>query len=274
MNSNNLRSSGRIASVTRETIYRMFVHATIAAAWLCGGSGCSLLRPQGTLTSLDSNVADTQSSGVNHGASSSGHKSDKATQLTSQQLDLSIHLETAELARQRGMDQEAIASYLAARRLDPQASGIAHPLAVLFDRAGKVDAAEREYETAVRETERAKRPDPAVYCDHGYFLYSTDRLDLAEKQLRKALQINPNHYQSLVNLGLVLGNQGEFEEAEQLFTKAIGPAAAKHNVGMLKLRHGDQQGARQFLQAAAQRDPSLSETRGVLTVLDSSSRLR
>ncbi len=54
-----------------------------------------------------------------------------------------IALETAKVAEQQGMDQEAIEQYLQARTLNPKVTGISHSLAVLFDRNGMVDARRR-----------------------------------------------------------------------------------------------------------------------------------
>jgi len=181
----------------------------------------------------------------------------------SRKLELAIRLETAELARKRGMDREAVEQYLAARKLDPQLRGVAHPLAVLFDRAGQGDAAEREYRTALVE-----RPgDADVLCDYGYFLHGRRRFEAAETTLRSALNRQPDHQQATVNLALVVGTQGNYEESRRLFERAIGPAAALHNVGMLKLQAGDREAGLADLRTAAGLDPSLTETREVMASL-------
>ncbi|MEX0819491.1 MAG: tetratricopeptide repeat protein [Pirellulaceae bacterium] len=174
------------------------------------------------------------------------------------------------MAEQRGMDNAAIANFEKARSLDPTLKGVAHSLAVLYDRAGRVDAAEREYAKALAEN--SSKAD--VYCDYGYFLYSTRRPEEAETHLRKALELSPDHKQSQVNLGLVLGSEGKFDEALQLFTTAIGPAAAQHNVGMLKLKQGDMDGARKHLSAAAGRDPSLNQTQEILASISDRPMIR
>lgn len=187
----------------------------------------------------------------------------------SRSLDLSICLETAELARTRGMDEEAIEQFTRARQIDPNVTGVAHPLAVLYDRAGRADAAQREYAAALQE----QPSDPDVLCDYGYFLYSRDRLEEAEAKLRESLERAPKHRQAQINLGLVVGSRGEYAEAEALFRRAIGPAAAAHNVGMLKLRAGDEAGAIADLRSAAARDPSLEATRGVIAAVSGQMRI-
>ncbi len=166
------------------------------------------------------------------------------------------------------MDDEAIGQYLLARNLDPKVKGVAHPLAVLYDRAGKMDAAEREYRIAI--VEQGDNAD--LLSDYGYFLYSRGKHEEAESTLRSALKKNPKHHQATVNLGLVVGARGNYDEAQKLFAEAIGPAAALHNIGMLKLRAGDAVGAMENLKGASSQDPSLNESREVLAKLSNQYR--
>ncbi|QEG40867.1 tetratricopeptide repeat protein [Roseimaritima ulvae] len=177
--------------------------------------------------------------------------------------ELAIAWETAQLAEQRGMDKEAIAAYLEVRRHDPDRPRVAHALAVLYDRSGMTDAASREYRAALEES-----PDDAnVHCDYGYFLYSTGDSPAAESSLREALRLQPEHQQAMINLALVVGSSGRYDEAQALFTEAIGPAAALHNVGMLRLRAGDVETAKRLLAEAQRRDPSISQAEAVLARL-------
>lgn len=228
----------------------------IACVLLMMLSGCSLVRSkhkdldQAGLTNQLSKPAASTAAG-------------KSAAATSQKLELSIAMETADLARKRGMDDEAIDQYLVARNLDPKVKGVAHPLAVLYDRAGKMDAAEREYRIAI--VEQGDNAD--LLSDYGYFLYSRGKQEEAESTLRSALKKTPKHHQATVNLGLVVGARGNYDEAQKLFTEAIGPAAALHNIGMLKLRAGDQVGAMENLRGASSQDPSLNESREVLAKL-------
>ncbi len=177
--------------------------------------------------------------------------------------ELAIAWETARLAEQRGMDKEAIAAYLEVRKHDPGKPGVAHALAVLYDRSGMTDAASREYRAALQERPGA----PNVHCDYGYFLYSTGDSSGAESSLREALRLQPQHKQATINLALVLGDAGRYDEAQALFTEAIGPAAAMHNVGMLRLRAGDVQAAQSLLAEAQRRDPSISQGAPILARL-------
>lgn len=181
--------------------------------------------------------------------------------------ELAIALETARLAEQRGMDRDAIDAYLQVRKLEPSTRGIAHALAVLYDRSAMTDAALREYQLALKETPG----DADLNCDYGYFLYSRNEPENAEASLREALRVSPGHQQATINLALVIGSQGRYEEAHDLFTKAIGPAAAMHNIGMLRLRAGEVEAAKSMLAEAKRQDPSILVGESVLQRLASNS---
>jgi Tfp pilus assembly protein PilF len=169
---------------------------------------------------------------------------------------LAISRETARLAEERGLDSEAIQAYLDVRKLDPTAKGVAHALAVLYDRSGMTDAAAKEYQTALKESPQ----NADLRCDYGYFLYSTGRDAEAEESLKESLRLSPDHRQATINLALLVGHQGRYDEALTLFTKAIGPAAALHNVGLLKLQAGETIAAKQMLAEASRRDPSIRQS--------------
>jgi Tfp pilus assembly protein PilF len=174
--------------------------------------------------------------------------------------EAAIAWETARLAEQRAMDEEAIDAYLEVRRLDPAKPGVSHALAVLYDRSGMTDAATREYAAAMVES-----PNEAnLHCDYGYFLYWTGKPEQAEASLRKALQLKPGHVQATINLAMVVGSQGRYDEAQKLFTEAIGPAAAMHNVGMLHLRAGQMDQAKVLLAEAKRLDPSITQSEPAL----------
>ena len=166
----------------------------------------------------------------------------------------------AEACRRTGMqlaaherDEHAIAQLERARELDPDLKAIAHPLAVLYDRQGRIDAAEREYLAALKETKNS----PDVLNDYGYYLYCRDELARAEEALRDCLRQNEKNQTAHLNLGMVLAKQGRDTESFVEFEKAVGPAAAHHNLGLLELRAGRQPEGLRHLQLAAERDPSL-----------------
>lgn len=169
----------------------------------------------------------------------------------------------AELAR-HGRDEQAINEYLHAREFDAGVKGVAHPLAVLYDRKGMADAAEREYQRALRET--PKNAD--LLNDYGYFLYSRGDLDAAEVTLRKSLKLQPRHPKAPLNLALVLAENGQYDAAIKEFQTAVGEAAAHHNLAVILARHGEKEKAQEQLQLAARLDPSLTQSLEMLSFLN------
>jgi Tfp pilus assembly protein PilF len=179
---------------------------------------------------------------------------------------------TAEACRRTGLelaqhdrDDHAIEQLEKAREISPRIKGVSHPLAVLYDRQGRFDAAEREYQRALEESPR----NADLLNDYGYFLYSRGDLALAEQHLRAAIKSAPEHQKALLNLGLILGRQQKFDEALAVFEKAVGPAAARHNLGLLHTQQGNSAEARRWFAAASRLDPSLTQSREVLAWMES-----
>lgn len=171
---------------------------------------------------------------------------------------------TAEQLEQNGRAAEAIDQYLRARRFDPDLEGIAHHLAVLYDRAGDHERALPEYRRAIQES--PKNAD--LWNDYGYFEYEREDYAAAEKHLRRALELAPKHPRAAVNLGLTLAEQGKYDDAQVAFEKAVSPAAAQHNLGIILARHGKTVEAAELLHAAAAADPTLKPTQAVLAQWD------
>ncbi len=166
-----------------------------------------------------------------------------------------IHLAEA------GKDELAIAQLLHARELNPKITGVAHPLAVLYDRQRQIDAAGKEYQLALKETRR----HPDVLNDYGYFLYGRQEFTQARSVLEEALHKNAQHSKARINLAMVQYSVGQRQEALRQFATCVGEASAHYNLGMLLLRDGQEAEGREHLSLALQRDPGLEQA---LTVLE------
>ncbi|MHC4878606.1 MAG: tetratricopeptide repeat protein [Planctomycetota bacterium] len=182
---------------------------------------------------------------------------------------------TAEACRRTGLelaqhnrDEHAIEQLEKAREINPRIKGVSHPLAVLFDRQGRFDAADREYQRALDESPRSAD----LLSDYGYFLYSRGNVEQAEERLRAAIKADSGHEKALLNLGLVLGQQQQFDEALTVFERAVGPAAARHNLGLLHAQHGNTDEASRWFAEAARLDPSLTQPRDVLAWMEPNAR--
>ncbi len=181
---------------------------------------------------------------------------------------------TAEACRRTGLelaqhnrDEHAIEQLEKAREINPRIKDVSHPLAVLYDRQGRFDAADREYQRALEESPRSAD----LLSDYGYFLYSRGNVEQAEERLRAAIKVDSGHEKALLNLGLVLGQQ-QFDEALTVFEQAVGPAAARHNLGLLHAQHGNADEARRWFAEAARLDPSLTQPREVLAWMEPNAR--
>src|SRR5260370_40741456 len=108
----------------------------------------------------------------------------------------------------KGQMQPAITKYEEARRLD-SAAPVAHPWAVLYNRAGDVEKAKLEFERALE----ANPKDFELLNDMAGFAFEHGNVSEAEKLLRQSLAIKPGNERASVSLGLVLGRLGRYEES-------------------------------------------------------------
>jgi len=104
--------------------------------------------------------------------------------------------------------------------------------------------------------------------DFGYYYYERENNAEAEKSLRKALEIDPNHAKALCNLALVLAAEGRFDESFEAFSKVVGPAAAYSNVGVLLAKQGRYDEARRAFHQALAIDPTLRQPQAFSDYLD------
>src|SRR5216684_2716476 len=125
---------------------------------------------------------------------------------------------------QKGQTKLAIAKYEEARRYDPKAP-VAHPLALLYDRQGDVEKARTEFAIALK----AKPQDAELLIDMGYFSFEHGNWSESEKLLRQSLAIKPGNERAWVNLGLVLGRLGRYEESYDAFTSILSRNEARAN---------------------------------------------
>ncbi len=105
---------------------------------------------------------------------------------------------------------------------------------MLYDAQGDSARSLSEYNKAVE----CDPKNANLLSDLGYYYYERQNLAEAERSLRKALVIDPNHQKALSNLGLVLVGQGRFNESFEAFSKVVGPAAAHSNLGVLLAKQG------------------------------------
>jgi Tfp pilus assembly protein PilF len=170
---------------------------------------------------------------------------------------------TAEQLVEHGHLDAAIGLFERARQLDAKRAKVARELAVLYDQAGADARALAEYQRALKETPK----DPNLLNDLGYFYLSRGDASQAEKWFRAVLNRVPDHAIATGNLALALAEQGRYDEAYELFAQVTSPAAAHSNIGVIRLRHGDIEGAKQSLGRALDLDRQIQPAKATLAYL-------
>lgn len=90
-------------------------------------------------------------------------------------------------------------------------------LGFVANKAGQKDLAELFYLKATQNSENFVEPHSnlaAIYADSG-------RVNEALSELKRALAMNPSHYASLINLGVIEHSRGKEESALDYYSKAI-----------------------------------------------------
>ena len=229
------------------TTHGRFLVATLSLSLLAAVPGCTLMR-RALPGAAGSAVASPESPL-------------RQTALTSRD-QAHVCLQTALQLAASEKDEHALAQLKKARTLDPTLPGVAHPLAVLYDRQGQFGFAELEYERAMEEGVTAD-----LLNDFGYFRFSQGNLMAARQLLTQARELAPQHPQATLNLAMVTAAEQDYESALTLFEDVVGLAAAHQNVGLLMISHGQTRSARRHLSQAVRLDPSLETAAEVLARL-------
>jgi len=161
-------------------------------------------------------------------------------------------LKTAREMEAHGKHAAAIEQYERARKHAPTESGIAARLAVLYDRQGEPERASREYTLALKE-------DPTnvdLWNDFAYFQLQRAEFVDAEISVRRALTLDPDHKRAWVTRGLVEAELERYDDAYSSFTRAVSPAAAHNNLGIILARQGKAELAAKELAEARRLDPT------------------
>jgi Flp pilus assembly protein TadD len=219
--------------------------------------GCATFTSERLLTRPKPDMRETKTS------ESSALPTTPLRYVDSDKLRAEACLRTAGELAKAGQDEHAIAQFQRARTFDADIQGVAHPLAVCYDRIGRFDDARHEYDTALQASPR----DPQLLNDLGmHHLHKQDWAE-AERYFRNALKYDPKHPCASTNLGIVLAEQGRYTEAESAFAESATEAAAASNVAMFLARHGRRDEAEAKFREALSREPSLQPASDGLALL-------
>ncbi len=154
--------------------------------------------------------------------------------------------QTSQTHTAREIDEEAAASFAAARKLEkngdteaalkeylrltrefPDDAAAFHRVGVLHDKNGRSDKSARFYLAAIQLAPQ----NAAIRCDYGYSRYLQGDFAVAERALREAIRLDAGLTRAHNNLALVLARQGKDEEAVASFQNAGFPQeAARRNL--------------------------------------------
>lgn len=164
-----------------------------------------------------------------------------------------------------GNDQGALENWEKVQKMDPTNLVAARRLCVLYDRTCQFSKAEAEY----RKLAKANPKDADLLNDWGYSLYLRNNWDEAESKLRQALEIDGKNARAHCNLGLVLGQKGQPEQALKEFAAAgLGEAEARCNLAFAYWSQGQLELAKEQCRQAAKVDGACARAREMLEQLD------
>jgi Flp pilus assembly protein TadD len=141
----------------------------------------------------------------------------------------------ARLCEQRGETDVAEQAYREMLKKWPKDARLHHRLGVMELQRGNFQQAEERLAAARSLAE----PDAELLSDIGYCYYLQQKLPEAEKTLREALKINPSYEAAVNNLALVLGSEGRYQEAKELFLRVNKEAETYANMGYVFAQNGE-----------------------------------
>lgn len=165
-----------------------------------------------------------------------------ATILKSLELQISFapsHTALGEALHAMEMYKEAVESHKTAILLDPQDTYAHNKIADTYLKLNRIEEA---HEHLLRVIEIAPK-DPNSYVKLGSSYFSTgDRFDDAMRMFNQALALDPKHALTYNNIGAILHDHGDDEEAIKNFRKALAIRpnypTAKHNLALTLLLKG------------------------------------
>ena len=160
----------------------------------------------------------------------------------------------ARIAERNGKSEAARKAYLQILDQDPEHMESLHRMAVTSVKANSLEEAFDYFERAASLAE----PSGELLCDYGYALYLYEDFEAAESILQRARDLQPDNLRVANNLALVLGRQGEYDEAYALFQLSNNRAEALANLAYVQSQAGDISFAKENYHLALGIDPTLS----------------
>jgi tetratricopeptide (TPR) repeat protein len=152
---------------------------------------------------------------------------------------------------------QALASCMAAVKLDPDSLEAQNTLGIIYRRTG-------DFEKAIAQYLEVFRKDPhfaRTIFNLGVAFFQQGDLDAALGAYQAALSINPAYAEAQNNMGEIFIRQGRLDLAEDSFRKAVASSPAfalsRSNLAEVLVRKGDFAGAEPEADEAVRLDPGL-----------------
>lgn len=178
--------------------------------------------------------------------------------------DYTLCVETAKTVAAQGHAIEAIKLYERAESLNPSAPALDSNLAPLYASTGNLSAAIERYQSCVNQFPK----DVELCNNYAWTLMEAGRFPNAVAEATRGLQLDENNSRLLGTLAMIHYRQGDHLRALQGFEKAHGPVAAHHNLSLLEIDSGNLDAAKAHLQFANQANEEHSQSKVLLTALE------
>lgn len=171
--------------------------------------------------------------------------------LKREQIERTLNL--ARLNERQGKYNDALSMYQQVLNNDEKNVTAHHRLGAIAVKEGRLDEGRQAFELAAS----LGKPSAELLNDMGYVLYLQQDLPNAEARLRAAVQADSRYKNAHNNLGLVLAEQGRFDEALVEFKLVGSDAEAYSNLAFIQTKLGDLADAERNYHKALSLDNSL-----------------
>ena len=173
-------------------------------------------------------------------------------------------LTVAQNLEKNGNEAGAIEQYEKVTQVEPNNYRVMHKLALLYDHKTEYVKSDAMF----AKLAKARPQDAEVLNDWGYSLYLRNSGGEAEDKLRLALKLSPQHARARANLGLVLGQQGRYDEALATFKEVVSDAEAHCNLAFVYWTQGHLEDVRRECKVARQTESNCKKAEAILAALE------
>ena len=128
---------------------------------------------------------------------------------------------------------------------------------------GDILMAQKKYQAAIKEYDRAPRTSASVWNKTGVAYHHLYNMTAAKSHYEKALRLNPKYAEAMNNLGTALYSEKKYGSAEKLYKKALKlsprDATMYGNLGTLYFVQGNAKKGAEAFRMALSLDPNIFE---------------